>query len=235
MLRIGICDDNDRDMELINSYCRQYFKESSEEAAIWGFCSGNEVLRKPDLDILFLDIEMPEASGLDVKKHFQMRALDVRLVFCTSHGEMYEEAYGKNVFGFLTKPVTYESFEKKMDEVMQDWRMQKAVITYRTELGIAAVPVQDIIYVKPAGRYSKIRTTRDKKEIFCIKSYGEWKEELDRYGFADSHRSWFVNLSHISRFDDGILLNNGSRVPLSRRMKKEFEKTYCDFIADKAR
>lgn len=234
MLRIGICDDNNGDMELINSFCTQYFKESNGEVTIREYHNGNEVLKETDLDILFLDIEMPESNGLDVKNHFQMRALDVRIVFCTSHGEAYQDAFGKNVFGFLTKPVTYKSFERKMDEVIQDWRMEKAVITYRTESGAAAVPVQDIIYVKPAGRYSKIRTIQDKKEVFCVKSYGEWKEELTRYGFADSHRSWFVNLSHISRYDEGILLNDGSRIPLSRRMKKEFEKTYCDFIANKA-
>lgn len=235
MLRIGICDDENRYIDEIYNFCRQYFQGRKEETDIQKFYSGKEVLKEEEPDILFLDIEMPGCSGLDVKKYFQRRVSNIRIIFCTSHVESCQEAFGKNVFGFLVKPVTYEAFQKRMDDVMYDWQMKNTVVTYETVQGIAAVHIQDIVYVKAAGRYSRIRTTRDCRDIFCnSKGYGEWKEELEGYGFASCHRSYYVNLAYVKQCSEEVILTDGSRIPSSRRMKKDFDRAYWDFVTEMA-
>lgn len=235
MLRIGICDDENIYVNEIIDCCSQYFQGRKEETDIRKFYSGKEVLEEEELDILFLDIEMPGCSGLEVKNYFQRRASDVRIIFCTSHVESCREAFGKNVFGFLVKPLTHEAFRKRMDDVMYDWQMKNAVVTYESVQGAVAVHIQDIVYVKAAGRYSRILTVQDGREIFCnSKGFGEWKEELEGYGFASCHRSYYVNLAYVKQCSEEVVLTDGSRIPSSRRMKKDFDRAYWDFITDMA-
>lgn len=235
MLKIGICDDERIHIDVIRSYCNQYFQDRKEIIEIREYNSGKKVLEEEDLDILFLDIEMPETSGLAVKKYFQVRSANIRIIFCTSHVEACQEAFGKYVFGFLTKPIVYEIFQKRMNDVMYDWQTKNAVVTYECGQQPSAICIRDIIYVKAAGRYSKLKIVNDEKEIFCNdKSLGIWKKELADYGFALCHRSYCVNLAFVKKCGDEVLLGDGSRIPVSRRMRTEFESLYWDFIADMA-
>ena len=111
-IRIGICDDSDHDRHYLKSIIKNYFKGREIEPEIVEYGSGEEFFRKPDVEILFLDIEMNALDGIMVKNELQKLQAETRIVFTTSHNDLMRDAFGKQVFGFLVKRVSPKEVEK---------------------------------------------------------------------------------------------------------------------------
>ena len=119
MITIGICDDEQKSREILLSFCRQLFVDK-ENYKIKEFVSGEEVLKSEKTDILLLDIEMCGIDGIVVKDELQNQGEEVDILFITNYSERMQEAYGKNVFGFLHKPLQYLEFQKEMQKIIKD-------------------------------------------------------------------------------------------------------------------
>lgn len=108
-MRIAICDDHDVTREALKGFCRDFFAgKKLREIEIEEYASGEQYLAAEEADILLLDIEMGQMNGIEVKERLQRQQAEARILFVTSYDEFMEEAYGRNVFGFLKKPLQYE-------------------------------------------------------------------------------------------------------------------------------
>ena len=94
-IRIGICDDSDHDRHYLKSIIKNYFKGREIEPEIVEYGSGEEFFRKPDVEILFLDIEMNALDGIMVKNELQKLQAETRIVFTTSHNDLMRECFWK--------------------------------------------------------------------------------------------------------------------------------------------
>ncbi|MCM1257117.1 MAG: response regulator transcription factor [Roseburia sp.] len=236
-MNIGICDDQkEYRMELI-SFCEQYFKDKTTEYKIYEYCSGEEFAASSTdkLDILLLDIELDEGNGITIKDSLQRQKQGTKILFVSSHEEMLSEAFGREVYGFLGKPVQYGKFAAKMDAMTQDITDQGRFVVIEENGGMEKVYVQDIFYIKAHGKYTEIYVRDDREYLFSSKSIQEWAEELQMFGFGQCHRSYLVNYFNIRKFQDEILLHNGTRIPVSRRKRNEIEAEYKKFVWGRAR
>lgn len=101
-MRIGICDDSQQELQITENWCRKYFEQSKfSDLEVELVCSTEwENLAGQELDLLLLDIEMPERDGISIKEEIGNGERPL-IVFVTGYEEYMPRAFGKNVIGFV--------------------------------------------------------------------------------------------------------------------------------------
>lgn len=232
-MKIAICDDDQRSRELLHHYCDRFFRSfcaeetklrgSQDHCEIEEFADGQTYLESGlQADILLLDVEMEGLDGLRVKELLGRQKSGTRILFISSHEEAMPEAFGWQVYGFLTKPLEYERFEQKMKQIMERLGAEYRCVQIHGVAGEQRVLLSDILYLEAQDKYAYLFVDGAAKPLFDGRGLGEWKQELEAYGFSLSHKSYLVNLARVDRIEKDVLLEGGLRVPLSRRMRKEF-------------
>lgn len=235
MIRIAICDDERDSRERISEYCNRYAGEREIAVECKEYFSGKELLVGSEADLLLLDVEMEGMDGIAVKNFLQKKKLDTKILFVSSHDEVISEAFGRHVYGFLKKPLDYEQFEKKMDIVVKEVKEEWGYILTGFSGEVRKIFVKNILYVQAEGKYTKIFLRNHDNYIFSDKSLGTWKKELGQSDFGQCHRSYLVNYFNIKNLQDAVWLVNGTQIPMSRRMEKEFRENYKKYIWRKAK
>lgn len=228
MVRIGICDDEKQEREQAEKLCRLFFQAKEEEVRIICFSSGEEIIRYPEfLDILILDIEMSDMSGIQVKNRLEYGNCNTKILFLSSHEEKMPEAFGLNVCAFLKKPVQRQSFFNHMEKL---WNRMERSPRYEvdTEIGRLKIPVNDILYVTVDKHYCEIVCMERKIKI--RKKIQQVEEELNNPLFFRCHRSYLVNLYQIDRLREDAVMMNGDIVLVSRTNRKAMREKYGAFV-----
>lgn len=233
MVTIAVCDDAESERSITVKYCKEYFEGKKEGYRVFEYASGERVLADDWADILLIDVKMKYVSGILVKDLLQILRTKTRIIFVSEDKEFMAEAFGKNVFAFLTKPLEYEMFCEKMDWVLEDiWESRNFIYcrefmdyesTYRK------IYLRDILYVEAQGHKTLIYTGHGD---FCMKSdkrISEWKGEFVKCGFVSCHRSYVVNLWHVVRIGNDVELSYGMHVPLAREKKNDFRRIYKQY------
>lgn len=232
MIRIGICDDEQVFRDVLRNLTEAYMEELEMEYQIEEYESGIEVLAwEEQINILLLDIEMDDMNGIYLKDMLQ-RNPDIRILFVSSHTEDMSLAFGRNVYGFLEKPVEEERFRKYMRRMIEDAKEKESVLI-KTVNGDVVVEIEEIIYCRADDKYSCVKTLE--KEYFCEMGLKQLEEELKEKYFYRCHRSYLVNLRSIVITNTGIRLRNGENIPVARKKKKELQEKYRDYIIRKSR
>ena len=220
-MKIGICDDNIKELE-------QYllFLNKLGYNNIYVFHSGEKLIEKmPDLDLLFLDIEMDNLSGIQVKNILEEKKKNTYIVFYTTHMETMPEGFGANVLGFLRKPVTLHELElyinKTSRRLEQNYPVPLDNNTY--------ISSDDILYIKSEHNYTLLYKTGG-LYIPVRKTLDKWTEELVPHGFVPVHRSYIANMYNINYIEkSSLVLVNGQKLNISRRMAASVKETFESF------
>ena len=232
MIKIGICDDDKVFRDGIGKLLEQYFKNKGLDCKQQEYESARAFLkRKEKTDILLLDIEMEGISGIQLKDYLQ-REEDIKILFVTSHREGMPEAFGKNVYGFLEKPVDIARLEKYLERMLEDMEDDQ-VLVIKSIHGELAIKPKDIFYFVSEKKYSRMCSRSG--EYFCDMGLRQLEEMLDQRLFFRCHKSYLVNLENISKVGDDICLENGEKIPVSRRRAKGCKDAYRTYIIRRAR
>lgn len=195
-----------------------------------------EAIRRLQPDLLFLDVQMPECDGFDV---LEMLGKDLprATIFVTAYDQYALRAFEAGALDYLLKPFDNARFELALSRGKERIRM----VEYRQPLG---PPRLERIVVKSAGKVCFLKTSEidwieaadycaclhvGAKNHLLRRSLAELEEDLDPGMFCRVHRSSIVNLDRVQGLklaEDGeyeILLDNGTRVRLSRRYRKHLE------------
>lgn len=225
-LNCYIVDDEYHAIETLREFIRQTpglnLAGSSENPLV----ALQEVqLKRPD--VIFLDVDMPELSGLDFADLVSMTAL---VVFTTAYREYAIAAYDRQVFDYLLKPVTYERFIKCIYKVRQDF-MQKRPAQNRdrdffyVKSAISGkldkVEQADLLYVEAAQNYVQLYLP-DRKHMAYL-TISEVEAYLPGADFSRIHKSFIVRHAAIRSLEPGqVKLTNGVSLPLGRAYREAF-------------
>ena len=177
-----------------------------------------QLLNNEEVDLIFLDIEMPDLSGIDIVR--TVRDLP-QVVFITSRKEYALEAFDFQVADYLTKPLQFPRFVKALERVRK-LRSLKSVakdtldeIFVKVDGKLIRLPLNDIIYVESIGDYVIFHT--EKKEKFIVHStLKNIDEKITDKRFLKIHRSYIVNLTKIVDIEEGNLVVRDKVLPVSR-------------------
>lgn len=227
-LVIGVCDDMQNTHSTIEELIREYEKKSYISCNIIHFYSGKELLEADtELDLLFLDIEMPEMDGIELAGRLNLKGIDYKIVMLTGKSERFKEAFKIGAFRFVTKPIATDELFEAIDDA------RKCMIGKETvEVIRGGVPYKlrqkDITYIE--GNKSVTNIYAKNKTYHSHMSLREWTEQLEEKMFFQCHKSYIVNLAVIEEIDEDIaILVTEERVPIARRRKKALLQAFMEY------
>jgi len=232
-LKAVIVDDEKIAREVLESYLKTYCDSKVEVVEICdGFNTAVEVLRKVEVDIVFLDIEMPFGNGLDVLD--SIGDYTFKVIFTTAFDQYAVEALNKHAFDYLLKPISIKKLMKSVDDVYnaieqpkidteQAEKMKAHFLKIPSAQGFELIKQDDIIYAKAADNYCEIYVMNGKQYVIS-KTLKKVENELLKSDFLRVHKSYLVNIHHIKSFErnfgGSLHLYGDIEVPISSTGKK---------------
>lgn len=237
---IGICDDSEKDISIVEDMCKKYFGENSECSYVH-FTSGKEVLdyannkEKMRIDLLFLDIEMDEVDGIRVKNELMKNNMIWRIVFVTGVDQKEVDAFGLKVIGYIQKPATQEKIDKYIAFVKDE--IESESLFYVEGLGKNVprdIKLEDVLYFKADGSYTRMYAKNG--EYLISKRIKLVEELVQGYPFVRVHKSFIVNMMNIKEIKTEICIKGHKDIiPVGKLYSKSANEVYCDYIRHKMR
>lgn len=190
-----------------------------------------EYIKKNNIDLLFLDLNLSGANGFDVLKRVLAESFET--VIISAYREKAIEAFEYGVSDFVPKPFTKERLEKAIDRVLSNQRIedhQVKRIVIKKQGSVQLIPVSQIRYIQGANIYSEIYLENGKKEL-SNKSLDILLKILPT-SFERIHKSYIVDMGHASELliQAGskylLRMNNGDELPVGRTKYKHIKSNY---------
>ena len=189
------------------------------------FQNGMELMNFPKhLEILILDIEMPEMGGIEVKNRLQRLKRDVIIIYVTSHDEMMREAFGLNVLGFVKKEYMQRDLPVMLISALE---MVGNFVILRDD-----IDSREIAYIHTEQVYCRLFLI-DGTEKVLRASLKELESKLADVGFIRAHRSYLVNLQYVEGIDDSMVYMLKQKIPISVRRRFKVQRAYETFSGAK--
>ncbi|MBL7699014.1 MAG: response regulator transcription factor [Chitinophagaceae bacterium] len=184
-----------------------------------------DVLRRRNVDLMFLDIQMPQLLGTDL-----MRTLTnpPKVIFTTAFRKFAVEGFELNAVDYLLKPISFERFLKAVNKVMDIKPVQAQADTFdsylyfRSDRKMHKVPVKEIVFIESLKDYIKVVTTS--KTIITKQSISSVEERLPKSLFIRIHRSFIVALDKVQSYTPELIAIGNEELPVSRMYRHEVEK-----------
>lgn len=181
-------------------------------------------IKKEKIDLVFLDMEMPEISGIDFIKTFR----DIpQIIIISSKSEYAAEAFNYDVTDYIVKPFQYERFLKavlKAENIGENIKYNQSdspqQLFIKKDGTYHNVDIDTISYIEALGDYVHIYT--DSQRYTILSTMKAMEVKLPAKKFVRIHNSYIVNLSKIKQIDDTSIICNGKVLPISRARKTEF-------------
>lgn len=188
-------------------------------------------LRDNPVQLLFLDIQMPELSGIEFAK---ILPKDTKIIFTTAFNQYAIEGYKVNALDYLLKPVSYQDFLLSTDKAM-DWfsslnkqnlHNEDRFMFVKSDYKLIRVCLDDIIFVEGLKDYVRIYM-RSGEKIMSLMSMKKLEESLPQPEFLRVHRSWIVHMPEITTIDRFRIVFGDLFIPISDNYKEQVQ-AYLD-------
>ena len=229
---IAICDDEEAALTILSSSLQGAFRAHNVEASIDTYTRPRVMLaqmKNVSYDLLFLDIEMPGLSGIDVAKQLRHEGNLVDIIFISNREDLVFDALRVNPRGFIRKTRFIQDVSSVIDTYFayRSDKTQEKVLIIRQRDQVLHLSLEKLKYIEGSGK-KQLAVTVDRDEpIEMTKSMQELEEELQDSGFLRIHKGYLVNFSAIDRFNgDELMLTNGTGIPISRSKAREVKEKY---------
>ena len=233
-MTIAICDDEKDVRELLKDKVRTI----CPDAELVLYQTGKELLDARDqIDILFLDIQMPGKDGMETAREFRKRSSDTVLIFVTAREEYEFEAFDVKAFHYLVKPFSDKKFYTVLQKAVTQYREQNCLFQRKnTEeerfmiikaKGVSSkVYIKDIIYAEVFNRKIVLHTTKGE-----IEYYGKLSSLEEQLGqdFFRPHRSYLVHFKYVVKYDAARIILEEGAVLMAKPRYSDFVKQYLRY------
>lgn len=222
-----IVDDEPMALQLLESYVLRtpYLQLEGK------FSNGIEVLQflheKKQIDIIFMDIQMPEIDGLELSKKIPIQT---KIIFTTAFDQYAIEGYKVNATGYLLKPFNYieflEATEKAKQLILPTKNKEVEIPDYifvKSEYKQIKIFLNDIIYIESMKDYAKIFLTSQSSPTVTLLSLKKLNEELPKEIFMRVHRSFIVSLEKIEIVEKNQIVFGKQRITVAEPYREQFE------------
>jgi two-component system, LytTR family, response regulator len=225
-----IIDDEPKAAELLQDSITSLFKNIRVKGVYHRWDTALTALRDGGVDILLLDISMPEKNGIDLLR--LVPELDAEIIFVTAHSEYALHSFKFFPSGYLLKPVNEVELSVTLNKSIERIQAKKKatvapIVPQEKKIGIPGgkgidyVLVDPIVYLVSENSYTRVVLLNE--EILSSYSISRFKSILEGEKFLQVHRSYMVHLKHMKRYSasGALLMENGHEVPVSKAYKDE--------------
>ena len=233
-LKAIIVEDEQISRDILKNYLTKYCPNVQLLGEASNIKEGYQLIEKNELDLVFLDVEMPFGNAFDLLEKVKDRTFET--VFVTAYDHYAIEALNSHASYYLLKPISIDELIKSVNIVIEikekESKLQHEILTpsINTTKGKITIPLQngfevldvdDIVFCKADNNYTEIYLTNSKKLVSKTLKYFE--DALKEYTFARIHKSYLVNINAIKQYKKGkggsVLLSNGKEILVSASQK----------------
>lgn len=197
------------------------------------------VLEERAVDAMFLDINMPDLSGVDFVRTLAAAPL---VVFTTAYSEYAVEGFKVDAVDYLLKPFSLSDFIKSCDRLRTRFEALHAqssiesgvsddALFFKTDYKTVRVRLEDILYVESMSEYVKIYTLGKGAPLLVLLSLKLLCEKLPESRFMRIHRSYIISLAHLKEVGKGeVVLEDGTKLPVGELYRQELK----DYLRDRS-
>jgi DNA-binding LytR/AlgR family response regulator len=219
-----IVDDEPRAREVLKRYI-----EEIPTLVLAGECAnaiqGVIILQQQLIDLIFLDIRMPQLSGTDFLKTLKNPP---KVIFTTAYSEYALEGYELDIVDYLLKPVRFDRFLKAVNKafpppdnkqvvsqpILAEDKKNDSFVYFRSDRKMVKVLLSDILYIESMKDYVKVIT--DKSSIITKQSISSVETMLPEKTFIRTHRSFIVSVNKIKSFTNEIIEIGQAEIPIGK-------------------
>lgn len=224
-LKCAIVDDEPLALNLMESYVNKtpfLTLEGKYSSAVQAM----KELPDKQVDMLFLDIQMPELSGLEFSK---MVAPSTRIIFTTAFEQYALDGYKVNALDYLLKPISYVDFLQAANKAVQWFELAQQPkeelqsIFVKSDYKLVQIELKKILYIEGLKDYIKIYEEDAAKPILSLMSMKAMEDLLPSSRFMRVHRSYIVQKDKIRVIDRGRIVFGKNYIPISDSYKQAFQ------------
>ena len=234
MIRLAIVEDEDLYANQLMEFVDKFRKETGEVFHIVRFRDGDGILEgyKATYDIIFMDIQMQFMDGMKAAERIRELDSEVIIMFITNMTNYAIRGYEVDALDYIVKPIDYFSFRKKFERAIEKVeKKRRATITIRNKSEFMRLQTNDIYYIE-SDRHNLIYVT--KKGVYISRaSMQQAEENLAKYGFFRSNKSYLVNLQYVEGVKDGCCIINGTNLLISRARKSSFMVAMTNYMSER--
>lgn len=238
-----IIDDENKARKVISTFITENCQDILEIHEAEDLLSGVELIKSVQPDLVFLDIEMPQYSGLQILELLQPNEINFQIIFVTAYNEYAIQAFKLSAVDYLLKPVDKNELleaiakakqiieNKEVSHKIEDLKKvfhQMALNKIALEIpkGIIFTSHDDILYFEADGMYTNVYLKGKEPQLIC-KPLKHFAQQLETKSvFYKPHRSYLINLKYLKELSkkDGyyLIMENNKSIPLAKEKKEEF-------------
>lgn len=227
MIKVVIVDDDELCIAVIEDMVNQLDDFScigTFQSAIeaYKFINSNEV------DVAFLDVEMPKMGGIELLKNLGASPL---VVMITSHDEFALESYEYNVTDFLKKPAEWPRFLKTVEKIRKKIfeigaklveNSEPGHVFIKTDSKLVQLDLNQVLWVEALGNYIRVHTENEKHTV--LSTMKEIESKLPSQDFIRVQRSFIVRLDKVKSIADNYIIIKDKEIHIGKSYKEEFSK-----------
>ncbi|MBL7683917.1 MAG: response regulator transcription factor [Flavipsychrobacter sp.] len=240
MIKTVIVEDEAKGRDILKTLLTRYCKDIELIAEASNVTEAKKILSSTNVELLFLDIAMPDGNGFDVLKNGYNNTFEI--IFTTAYEQYAIKAIKNNAADYLLKPLNILELqqavtkaakriqEKKPSEtqsstISNNIKHQPSSLAIPVNDGLEFVPINSILYLTAKGSYTQI-FCNDKCTVLSSKPLKDYEYLLPKHQFFRTHHSNIINLSYVKHYHRGdggyVTMTNGSNIDISKRKKKDF-------------
>lgn len=220
-MNVLIVDDEPLAQEILETYV-QKFPNLKLIQKCSNAVEAHEALQSNEIDLIFLDIQMPQISGVDFLKTL---VNPPKVIFTTAFSEYAVEGYELNIIDYLLKPISFERFAKAVN---------KATVSEGVNTNLGSKSAEDFMFVKSDKKLIKvffneiyyIEGLKDyvilhtpKGRLVTLQTMKSLESKLSDESFLRIHRSYIINIGHIDILDGNTVIINKKGIPVGKNYK----------------
>ncbi|MDD6328556.1 MAG: response regulator transcription factor [Lachnospiraceae bacterium] len=233
-IQVGICDDNEYDLTLMESEVHRALRDVCKDYDIRLFKSGNVLMHDVEsiltYDLLLLDIDMPGVDGIQIAETIMKRQHQVNVIFVTNRDDLVFEAIHYSPFRFIRKQHLHKELPEAITAAIA--KISEETLLYRFGSGTDdfKIPICDVMYLESQKHYIAIHTKQGDITIIRGK-ISDYEDKLCNIGFIRIHVGYLVNIRFVySITSQKIVLDNKEELPISRTKVDMVKQAHASFV-----
>ncbi len=225
-LKCVIIDDEPLAIDLLKSYVEKTpFLELA--GTFDNAPSSMDTIMKDEVDLLFLDINMPQINGLEFSKTLSP---SLKVIFTTAYDQYAIEGFRLNALDYLLKPINYTEFFQAANKALEWFKLidnnRSTCIFVKSGYRMEKIDFKDILYIENQKDYVKFHLEDIKEPLSSLMSMQSLEDKLPSKQFMRVHRSFIVNLDKVKTIERNCVVFGKEYVPVSESYKNKF----MDFV-----
>lgn len=189
-----------------------------------------DFLSSSAIDLIFVDIQMPDLSGIEFARSLENAP---KIVFTTAYEKYALEGFKLSAIDYLLKPFSYEEFLKAAGKARKQSELEanslpsieanNQFLFLKSEYKIRRINFNDILYIEGLKDYIKVYTVGEEKPVLSLNSIKSLEQKLPEEKFMRVHRSFIVNLDRIDTIERSRIIFGKTYIPVSDQYKDKFQ------------